>query len=86
MEKEEIDAQFVFKGRERWMELDQGREREVAGEGCRAGPASCQARAQRQHPQAPGGLETLSVAAKERDFGYKRGHFYSEHYELTQLT
>lgn len=46
MEKEEIEAQFPFKGGARWMELDQGREREVAGEGCCAGPACCQARAQ----------------------------------------
>lgn len=33
----------------------------------------------RQHQE----VWKLSVVAKERDFGYKRGHFYSEHCELT---
>jgi len=86
MEKEVIDAQFVFEGGERWMEPDEGREQQVTGEGCCTGPASGHARAQREHSRAPAGLETLSVAAKERDFGYKRGHFYSEHSELAQPT
>lgn len=59
MEKEKIDAQLVFKGEDRWLEPDQGRERGVTGEGCRTGPACCQAQAQRQHSPAPGGLETV---------------------------
>lgn len=88
MEKEERDARSVFEGGESWMELDQGREWKVAGEGkgCHAGPARCHAWAQQQHWRAPAGLETLLVVAEERDFSYKRGHFYSGHYELMQLT